>query len=81
MAVPRARLRGADGTEREWRNAVLPRYVRQPRRMEALIASACLIGSSTRRVQRAPAVLFRGAVGKDVVSPAWRKVKIRRKAA
>ena len=75
IAVPRARLHGADGTEREWRSAVLPRYARRTRQMEALIASAYLSGTNTRRVQRALAALFRGAVGKDVVSRAWRKVK------
>ena len=32
-------------------------------------------GTNTRRVQRALGALFRGAVGKDVVSRAWRKVK------
>ena len=44
--------------------------------MEALIAAAYLSGTNTRRVQRALAVLFRGAVGKDVVSRAWRKLKV-----
>jgi transposase-like protein len=41
-----------------------------------LIASAYLAGTNTRRVQRALAALFRGAVGKDVVSRAWRKVQV-----
>ena len=84
IAVPRARLRGADGGEREWRSAVLPHYARRTRQMEALIASAYLSGTNTRRVQRALAALFtalmalpaaRGAIGKDVVSRAWRKAK------
>jgi transposase-like protein len=35
-----------------------------------------LAGNNTRRVQRALAALFRGAVGKDVVSRTWRKVKV-----
>ena len=38
--------------------------------LEALIAGAYLAGTNTRRVQRALAVLFRGAVGKDMVSRA-----------
>jgi putative transposase len=75
IAAPRARLRGPDGAAREWRSAILPRYARRTRQMEALIASAYLSGTNTRRVQRALAALFRGAVGKDVVSRAWRKVK------
>jgi putative transposase len=54
---------------------VLPRYARRTRQLEALIAGAYLAGTNTRRVQRALAALFRGAVGKDVVSRAWRKVK------
>ncbi len=75
LAVPRARLQAEDGTTREWRSAVLPRYARRTRQLEALIAGAYLAGTNTRRVQRALGALFRGAVGKDVVSRAWRKVK------
>ena len=73
--MPRARLRAEDGATREWRSAALPRYARRTRRAEALIAGAYLAGTNTRRVQRTLAALFRGAVGKDVVSRAWRKVK------
>jgi putative transposase len=76
IAVPRARLREEDGSTREWRSAVLPRYARRTRQLEALIAGAYLAGTNTRRVQRALGALFRGAVGKDVVSRAWRKVKV-----
>src|SRR5919199_844231 len=75
IAVPRARLVAEDGGTEEWRSAVLPRYARRTRQLEALIAGAYLAGTNTRRVQRALAALFRGAVGKDVVSRAWRKVK------
>jgi putative transposase len=77
VAVPRARLPAGDGGgTREWRSAALPRYARRTRQLEALIASAYLAGTNTRRVQRALAALFRGAVSKDVVSRAWRKVKV-----
>ena len=75
IAVPRARLRAGDGVTREWRSAVLPRYARMTRQVEALIAGAYLAGTNTRRVGRALGALFRGAVGKDVVSRTWRKVK------
>jgi putative transposase len=75
ISVPRARLRAEDSATREWRSAVLPRYARRTRQVEALIAGAYLAGANTRRVQRALAALFRGAVGKDVVSRTWRKVK------
>lgn len=76
LAVPRARLRAEDGSNQEWRSAVLPRYARRTRQLEALIAGAYLAGTNTRRVQRALAALFRGALGKDVVSRAWRKVAV-----
>jgi transposase-like protein len=75
LAVPRARLLAPDGTSREWRSAVLPRYARMTRQVEALIASAYLAGTNTRRVKRALGALFKGAIGKDVVSRVWRKVK------
>ena len=41
----------------------------------ALIARAYLAGANTRRVRRALAALFGGAIGKDVVSRAWHKVQ------
>ena len=69
-------MQAEDGTTREWRSAVLPRYARRTRQLEALIAGAYLAGTNTRRVQRALGALFRGVVGKDVVSRAWRKVKV-----
>jgi putative transposase len=75
VAVPRARLAVADGTTREWRSAALPRDARRTRQVEALIAGAYLAGTNTRRVKRALGALFRGAVGKDVVSRTWRKLK------
>src|SRR6059058_3138530 len=75
ITVPRARLTAADGTAREWQSAVLPRYARMTRQVEALIASAYLAGTNTRRVKRALGALFKGSIGKDVVSRVWRKVK------
>jgi putative transposase len=75
IAVPRARLLAPDGTSREWQSAALPRYARMTRQVEALIASAYLAGTNTRRVKRALGALFKGAVGKDVVSRVWHKVK------
>jgi transposase-like protein len=75
LAVPRARLQAEDGGTREWRSAVLPRYRRQTRQIEALIAGAYLAGTNTRRVRRALAALFKGAISKDTVSRVWRRVK------
>ena len=42
---------------------------------DALIAGCYLAGTNTRRVRRALGALFGGAVGKDIVSRTWRKVK------
>ena len=75
IAVPRARLSTVEGTSHEWQSAVLPRYARMTRQVEALIASAYLAGTNTRRVKRALGALFKGTVGKDVVSRVWRKLK------
>ena len=75
VSVPRARMADPEGGTREWRSSVLPRYARMTRQVEALIAGAYLAGTNTRRVKRALSALFRGAVGKDVVSRTWRKVK------
>src|SRR3954462_12371814 len=75
VCVPRARLATPEGGTKEWRNASIPAYQRLTRRAEALIAGAYLSGTNTRRVRRALAALFGGAVGKDVVSRVWRKVK------
>jgi len=76
VEVPRARMAAADGGTTEWRSAALPRYARMTRQVEALIAGAYLSGTNTRRVKRALAALFGGAVGKDVVSRTWRKIKV-----
>ena len=76
VRVPRARIEGEDGRAREWRSKALPRYRRLTKKAEALIASVYLSGTNTRRVKRALFALFKGAVSKDVVSRAWRKVKV-----
>jgi putative transposase len=75
ISVPRARMTAKDGGTQEWRCAALPRYARMTRQVEALIAGAYLSGTNTRRVKRALSALFAGAVGKDVVSRTWRKVR------
>ena len=75
VSVPRARLTDAAGGRQEWRSNVLPRYARMTRQVEALIAGAYLSGTNTRRVRRALAALFKGAVSKDTVSRVWRKVQ------
>src|SRR3954468_14472104 len=75
ISVPRARMTAEGGGTQEWRSAALPRYARMTRQVEALIAGAYLAGTNTRRVKRALGALFAGAVGKDVVSRTWRKVR------
>lgn len=75
LSVPRARVARADGKPAEWRSKTLPAYKRLTRRAEMLIAGTYLAGIDTRRVRRALAAVFGGAVGKDAVSRAWRKVR------
>ena len=75
VSVPRARVVGADGKQGEWHSKTLPAYKRLTKRAEALIAGAYLAGTNTRRVRRALAAVFDGAVGKDTVSRVWHKVQ------
>ncbi len=73
--VPRARLQTSDGRTTEWHSKALRTYQRRTLTADALIAGAYLAGTNTRRVRRALAALFRGAVSKDIVSRVWRKIK------
>jgi transposase-like protein len=75
VKIPRARMIDEDGQASEWRSKALRRYQRLTKKAEALIAAVYLSGTNTRRVKRALFGLFDGAVSKDVVSRAWRKVK------
>jgi len=75
IAVPRARLNAPDGKTTEWKSKALRAYQRRTLVADALIAGSYLAGTNTRRVRRALASLFGGAVGKDTVSRVWRKVK------
>src|SRR3974377_600918 len=75
IAVPRARLNSPEGGTREWKSQALRAYQRRTLAADALIASTYLAGTNTRRVRRALAALFGGAVGKDTGSRTWRKVK------
>ena len=76
VSVPRARIEDEAGKTTEWRSKALPRYQRLTRKAEAPIAAVYLAGTNMRRVKRALVGLFEGAVSKDVVSRAWRKVKV-----
>src|SRR3954449_1023615 len=75
IAVPRARLNTPEGRTSEWKSQALRAYQRRTLAADALIASTYLSGTNTRRVRRALAALFGGAVGKDTVSRVGRKVK------
>ena len=77
ISVPRARIE-TDGTGKtaEWKTKTLARYQRRTKEIDALIASAYLSGTNTRRVGRALGTLFGGsAISKSVVSRVWRKIK------
>ena len=50
-------------------------FQRRTKAADALIASTYLAGTNTRRVRRALAAVFGGAVSKDTVSRVWRKVR------
>ena len=64
-----------DGKTTEWKSKALRAYQRRTLAADALIAGGYLSGTNRRRVRRALASLFGGAVGKDTVSRVWRKVK------
>jgi transposase-like protein len=69
LAVPRARLRGADGGTEEWRSRLVPRYERRMPEINAAIASVYLSGGNTRRIRGALSPLLRGApLSKSAVS-------------
>jgi transposase-like protein len=75
ISVPRARLDAAEGKTTEWKSTALRAYQRRTKRADSLIAGAYLAGTNSRRVRRALAAVFGGAIGKDTVSRVWRKVK------
>src|SRR5258708_5408732 len=75
IAVPRARLTTSEGKTAEWKSQALRAYQRRTLAADALIVSSYLAGTNTRRVRRALAALFGGAVRQDTGSRTWRKVK------
>src|SRR5256885_12237538 len=75
IAVPRARLDTAEGKTTEWKSKAPRAYQRRTKQADSLIAGAYLAGTNTRRVRRALAAVFGGAVSKDTVSRGGRKGK------
>jgi putative transposase len=69
IAMPRARLEGAEGKRREWRSRMIPRYQRRTERVDEAILGIYLSGTNTRRLRGALSPLLRGApLSKDAVS-------------
>jgi putative transposase len=69
IAMPRARVRRADGTESEWRSETVRRYQRRTTRVDEAILGVYLAGGNTRRIKGALAPLLRGGpLSKDAVS-------------
>src|SRR4030081_3324330 len=64
IAVPRARIFGKDRKTTEWKSRVMRSYQRRTRAADALIASAYLSGTNTRRVRRALAACSVATWGK-----------------
>jgi transposase-like protein len=75
VAMPRAWMADGEVRLRGFTSPLLPRHQRPTPAGLSLIAIAHLAGVNTRRVRRALGGLFGGAVSKDTVSRAWRKVQ------
>lgn len=69
FAMPRARVRTADGATAEWRSELVPRYQRRSEQVDEAILGVYLSGTNTRRIKGALAPLLRGGpLSKDAVS-------------
>ena len=60
FAMPRARLRTAEGPTIEWRSQLVPRYQRRSERVDEAILGVYLSGTNTRRIKGALAPLLHG---------------------
>jgi putative transposase len=69
FAMPRARVRTAEGATAEWRSELVPRYQRRSERVDEAILGVYLSGTTTRRIKGALAPRLRGGpLSKDAVS-------------
>jgi putative transposase len=69
FAMPRARVRQADGTSTEWRSETVRRYERRTTRVDEAILGVYLAGGNSRRIKGALAPLLKGGpLSKDAVS-------------
>jgi putative transposase len=60
LEVPRGRLLEEDGSSREFRSEVVPRYARRTRKVDEAILGAYLAGANTRRIRKALEPLLGG---------------------
>ena len=51
LQVPRGRVRQEDGTTKEFRSQILPRYARRMRDVDAAILGSYLAGANSRRIR------------------------------
>ena len=58
LEVPRGRMIEEEGSSREFRSEVLPRYARRTREVDEAILGAYLAGANTRRIRKALAPLL-----------------------
>jgi transposase-like protein len=69
MRIPRARITEADGTTREFRSEILPRYARRTREIDDAILGVYLAGANSRRIRKALEPMLGSAnVSKSAVS-------------
>ena len=69
FAMPRARVKTAEGATAEWRSELVPRYQRRSEQVDEAILGVYLSGTNTRRIKGALAPLLRGGpLSKDAVS-------------
>lgn len=69
VAMPRARMKMANGATAEWRSELVPRYQRRSEQVDEAILGVYLSGTNTRRIRGALAPLLRGGpLSKDAVS-------------
>lgn len=69
LRLPRARIAEADGTRREFRSELLPRYARRTREIDEAILGVYLAGANSRRIRKALEPMLGSAnVSKSAVS-------------
>jgi putative transposase len=58
LVVPRGRVKASDGSTKEFRSQLLPRYARRTREIDEAILSCYLAGANSRRIKKALAPLL-----------------------